>query len=258
MALYKIALSILMLLIPVGMAAAAEIRVLSVGSTQFAAKALAAEFAKESGHQVAFTIVAPFQVDERLAAEPYDVLIIAVPPMQALDTAGSLRPGSRTAIARVGIGLVVKDGASLPDISTPEAFKKTLLAARSVTYSDPAVPNLAGTVAAAVLVKAGIFDQVKSKARLAMLGPGAELITKGEVEMGFFNLSEVLPGLKIVGPPPAPLQGYTFYEAAVPAKAAAPAEAMAFIRLLASTNAGDKWRAAGLEPVAAYQSAKSP
>jgi hypothetical protein len=84
------------------------------------------------------------------------------------------------------------------------------------------VPNLAGAVTAAVLVKAGIFDEVKPKARPAMLGPGAELITKGEVEMGFFNLSEVLPGLKVVGPPPAPLQGYTFYEAAVPAKAVAP------------------------------------
>jgi molybdate transport system substrate-binding protein len=114
-----------MLLISVGMAAAAEIRVLSVGSTQFAAKALAAEFAKESGYQVAFAIVAPFQVDERLASEPYDVLIVAVPAMHALDAAGNLRPGSRTAIACVGIGLVVKDGAPLPDISTPEAFRKT-------------------------------------------------------------------------------------------------------------------------------------
>jgi ABC-type molybdate transport system substrate-binding protein len=96
------------------MVSAAEIRVLSVGSAQFAAKALAADFAKQSGHQVAFTIVAPFQVGQRLAAEPYDLLIVAVPPMQALDTAGSLRPGSRTAIARVGIGLVVKDDGLTP------------------------------------------------------------------------------------------------------------------------------------------------
>ena len=237
-------------------AAAAEIRVLSVGSTQFAAKALAADFAKGSGHQVAFTIVAPFQVDQRLAAEPYDLVIVAVPSMEALDRAGSLRPGSRTAIARVGIGLVVKDGAPLPDISTPEAFRKTLLDARSITYSDPAVPNLSGGVATAVLAKAGVLEEVRAKARLAMLGPGADLITKDEVEMGFFNLSEVLPGLKVVGPPPASLQGYTFYEAAVLAKAAAPAEE--FIRLLASSRSGDTWRAAALEPVAAYQPTKAP
>jgi molybdate transport system substrate-binding protein len=203
MTLRKTALTMLMLLIPPGMASAAEIRVLSVGSTQFAARALAADFAKKSGHQVSFTIVAPFQVNERLAAEPYDLLIVAVPSMEALDKAGSLQPGSRNPIARVGIGLVVKDGAPLPDISTPEAFRKTLLDARSVTYSDPAVPNLSGAVATAVLGKAGILDEVKSKARLAMLAPGAELITNGEVEMGFFNLSEVLPGLKVVGPPPA-------------------------------------------------------
>ena len=73
-----------------------------------------------------------------------------------------------------------------------------------------------------------------------MLGPGADLITKDEVEMGFFNLSEVLPGLKVVGPPPASLQGYTFYEAAVLAKAAAPAEAMEFIRLLASARSATR------------------
>ena len=256
MTLRKMALTVLMLIVSAGIAAAAEIRVLSVGSTQFAAKALAADFAKESGHQVAFTIVAPFQVDQRLAAEPYDLVIVAVPSMEALDRAGSLRPGSRTAIARVGIGLVVKDGAPLPDISTPEAFRKTLLDARSITYSDPAVPNLSGGVATAVLAKAGVLEEVRAKARLAMLGPGADLITKDVVEMGFFNLSEVLPGLKVVGPPPASLQGYTFYEAAVLAKAAAPAEE--FIRLLASSRSGDTWRAAALEPVAAYQPTKAP
>ena len=251
MTLRKMALTVLMLIVSAGIAAAAEIRVLSVGSTQFAAKALAADFAKGSGHQVAFTIVAPFQVDQRLAAEPYDLVIVAVPSMEALDRAGSLRPGSRTAIARVGIGLVVKDGAPLPDISTPEAFRKTLLDARSITYSDPAVPNLSGGVATAVLAKAGVLEEVRAKARLAMLGPGADLITKDVVEMGFFNL-------KVVGPPPASLQGYTFYEAAVLAEAAAPAEAMEFIRLLASARSGNKWRAAALEPVAAYQPTKAP
>ena len=83
----------------------------------------------------------------------------------------------------------------------------------------------------------------------------SELITKREVELGFFNLSEVLPGLKVVGPVPAPLQGYTFYEAAVLAKGAAPVEAAAFIKLMANAGSGDKWRAAALEPVAAYQPA---
>ena len=103
------------------------------------------------------------------------------------------------------------------------------------------------------LAKAGILDQVKPKLRIAMLGPGAKLITDGEVELGFFNLSEVLPGLKVVGPVPAPLQGYTFYEAAVMAKGAVPAEAAAFIKRMASTDAGEKWRAAALEPVGTYQ-----
>jgi molybdate transport system substrate-binding protein len=232
--------------------AAAEIRVLTVGSTQFAAKAIGEAFGKATGHTVTFAVTAPFLIDKELAAKPFDAVIVAVPQMEGLDKAGQLKPGSRVAISRVGVGVVVRDGAPLPDISTPEAFKQTMLGARSITYSDPAVPNLAGGVATEALSKAGILDQVKPKVRLAMLGPGAELIIKGEAELGFFNLSEVLPGLKVVGPVPAPLQGYTFYEMAVLAKSTVPAETAALIGQMANAGSGDKWRAAALEPAAAY------
>ena len=234
-------------------ATAAEVRVLTVGSTQFAAKAIGEDFSKTTGHMVTFTVTAPFLIDKELAAKPFDAVIIAVPQMEALEKTGQLQPGSRAAISRVGVGVVVREGAPVPDISTPEAFKQTMMAARSITYSDPAIPNLAGGVATEALRKANILDQVRPKVRLAMLGPGAELIIKGEVELGFFNLSEVLPGLKVVGPVPVPLQSYTFYEMAVLAKSAAPTEAASLIKLMASTSSGDKWRAAALEPVGAYQ-----
>jgi molybdate transport system substrate-binding protein len=229
--------------------------VLTVGSTQFAAKAIGEDFRKTTDHTVTFTVTAPFLIDKELAGKSFDAVIVAVPQMEALDKAGQLRPGSRVAISRVGVGVVVREGAPMPDISTPEAFKQTMLAARSITYSDPAIPNLSGGVATEALRKAGILDQIKPKVRIAMLGPGADLIIKGEADLGFFNLSEVLPGLKVVGPVPAPLQGYTFYEMAVLAKSAAPAEAASLIKLMASVSSSDKWRAAALEPVAAYQPA---
>jgi molybdate transport system substrate-binding protein len=155
-------------------AVAADIRVLTVGSTQHPAKAIGADFSKTTGHTVTFTVTAPFLIDKELAGKPFDAVIVAVPQMEALDRVGRLKPGSRVAIARVGVGVVVREGAPLPDIATPESFKRTMLAARSITYSDPAVPNLAGGVAAEALSKAGILDQIKPKVRLAMLGPGAD------------------------------------------------------------------------------------
>jgi molybdate transport system substrate-binding protein len=154
-----------------GPASAAEVRVLTVGSTAVAAKAIAADFSKASGHSVAFTVTAPFKVDSELAAKPFDLLIVAAPHMETLAAAGTVSKESRTAIARVGVGLVVKAGTAMPDISTADKFKATLLAAKSLTYSDPAIPNLAGGVATMVLTKAGILDATKPKTKLADLGP---------------------------------------------------------------------------------------
>jgi molybdate transport system substrate-binding protein len=254
----KTSATALALLLAAGMAGAAEIRVLSVGSTQVAAKAIAADFARQAGHQVTFTVTAPFNIDKELSANPFDVLIISVPAMEAYDKAGSLQSGTRLALARVGVGLVVKQGAPIPDISTPEAFKQAVLAAKSMTHSDPALPNLSGAIAAAALAKAGILDEVKAKTRHASLQQGGELVAKGETEIGFFNLSEIPPGLAVAGPVPEPLRAYTFYEAAVLAKSEAREPALALVRHLASAGTEAAWRAAGLEPAASYQRARAP
>jgi molybdate transport system substrate-binding protein len=248
---------VLALMLTAGGADAAEIRALSVGSTQVAAKALAADFTKQTGHTVTVTVTAPFNIDKELAAKPFDLLIISVPAMEKHDQAGSLLSGTRTALARVGVALVVKQGAPGPDISTPEAFKQAVLAAKSITHSDPAVPNLSGAVAAAAFSKAGILDEVKAKTRYAALAPGGELVAKGEIEMGFFNLSEIPPGVTVIGPIPEPLRNYTSYEAAVLAKGAAHEQASAFAKFMASAGASKVWRDAGLEPVAEYQSTRA-
>src|SRR5258708_35980177 len=95
------------------MAGAAEFRVLSVGSVQIATKVLAADFTKATGQQVTLTIVAPSEIGERLASAPYDMVICSVPAMEALDKSGSLRPGSRSRLSRVGIGVMLRQGAAL-------------------------------------------------------------------------------------------------------------------------------------------------
>ena len=108
---FRIALSWLTLIASSTLAAAAEVRVLSVGSTQIAAKTIAAEFEKQTGHKVTFTIRPPFDIDKELAAKTFDAVILSVPAMDNRDEAGDLAPMSRVALARVGVGAVHRESA---------------------------------------------------------------------------------------------------------------------------------------------------
>jgi molybdate transport system substrate-binding protein len=237
----------LALMLTASLTHAADLRVLSVGSVQIAAKALAADFTKATGQQVALTVVAPSEIGQKLAGAPYDMVICSVPAMAALHQAGSLRPGTRFPLARVGIGVMVREGASLPDVSTPAAFKQTLLAARSIVHGDPATPNQSGVVTMKILDNAGLRDAIKDKARAANLAEGFAMVAKGEVELALFNLVELPPGVRLAGPVPAPLQEYTSYETAVLAKGAAPEAAQAFITLMTGAPARQIWQASSLE-----------
>lgn len=228
-------------------ATAADVRVLSVGSVQIAAKALAADFNRETGNKVMLTIVTPSTIPEKLASGSYDMIICSIPAMDVLEKAGSLRAGSRSPLSRVGIGVMVREGAPIPDVSTPDAFKKTLLAARSIVHGNPATPNQSGVVTMRILSKAGIFDQITPKARAADLADGFAMVAKGEAELALFNLVELPPGVRLAGPVPAPLQDYTSYETAVLATGAAPSEAQAFIKSMISPSARKTWEAASLE-----------
>jgi molybdate transport system substrate-binding protein len=247
-----IAVSALTLIASSTLATAAEVRVLSVGSTQIAAKAIAAEFEKQTGHKVIFTIRPPFNIDKELVEKTFDAVILSVPAMDNHDEAGDLVPMSRVALARVGVGVVVKEGGPVPDVSTPDKLKAAVLAARSLTYTDPATPNTSGAIAGAALANLGILDEIKDKTRHASLALGGELVAKGEVELGFFNLSEVSKGVTVAGALPGPLQDYTVYEAAVLSKGSMGEAVTAFVKYLASAAAAAHWSDAKLEPAATY------
>jgi molybdate transport system substrate-binding protein len=250
--LHITALTALTLIASSALAIAAEVRVLSVGSTQIAAKAIAAEFEKQTGHKVTFTIRPPFDIDKELAAKTFDAVILSVPAMDNHDEAGDLAPMSRVALARVGVGVVVKEGGPVRDVSTPEKLKAAVLAARSLTYTDPVTPNTSGAIAGAALAKLGILDEIKGKTRHAALAVGGELVAKGEVELGFFNPSEIPKGVTVVGALPGALQGYTVYEAAVLSKGGTDQAASAFVKYLASAAAAAHWSEAKLEPAETY------
>jgi len=237
------------LLLSGGMASAAEVRLLAVGGVKVALDKIIDDYTKETGNTVKFTVGSPPMVAQKLVSEPFDVVVQSAPAMEDAAKAGAVKADTRVAVVRGGIGMAVRQGAAVPDVSTPEAFKKTLMAASSIVVTDPAMPNASGALTQRILTEAGIMDAIKGKVKVIGLDPGQEAISKGEMELGFFNISEVRPYVKYVGPVPAPLQKYTTYEAAVTAKANEPAAA--FVRTLASAGSAPRWKEAGLEPQAA-------
>jgi molybdate transport system substrate-binding protein len=234
------------------MAGAADIRVLSVGAVQNAVRELVTEFGHETGHRVALTVASPVVVMQKIKdGEVFDAVIVSEPAMDRLDKEGIVNPESRVPLGKTGMGVAVRVGTPLPDLSTPEAFKQALLGAKSVVYGDPALPNQSGEKAERILVQAGILDALKPRLKIV---PGQatsqELVAKGEVEMGLYNISEIPDGkgLAYAGPVPKLLQITTNYEGAVMSDGAVPEAARAFLRFLASSEARPKWLAAKLEP----------
>jgi molybdate transport system substrate-binding protein len=236
-----------------GMAVAAEVRVLSVGAVQNAVRSLAVDFTKETDHQIVFTIGSPAIVMQKIKdGETHDAVIVSEPAMDLLDREGIVNPESRERLATTGLGVAVRAGAPVPDLSTPEAFKQALLVAKSIVHGDPTLPNQSGEKAEKVLANAGLLDALKPKIQIvAGQAASQEKVAKGEVELGLYNVSEIPEGkgLKLAGPVPPPLQINTIYEGALMSDGAVPEAARAFLRFLAEPDARPKWVAAKLEPL---------
>jgi molybdate transport system substrate-binding protein len=150
----------------------------------------------------------------------------------------------------VGVGVVVKVGTPKPDISSVDAFKKSLLAAKSVAYIDPAAGGSSGIYVSGLLDKLGIGAEVKAKAKLIHGGAVAEHIAKGEAELGIHQISEILPvkGIVLVGPLPAEIQNYTVYAAGLGANAKEADAAKALLKALSGPAAAEVLKAKGMEP----------
>ncbi len=230
---------------------AADITVASPGAFKQVLNALTPQFEQETGDKLIVT----FQtVGQHLSAirggKNFDVIILSPGPLDALAKEGKVVPGSRADIARVGIGVVVKAGAPLPDISTVDAFKRALLAAKSVAYIDPKAGGSSGIYVADLLQRLGIADAVNAKAVLVHGGAVADHIADGEAEIGIHQISEILPvaGAKLVGPLPAEIQNFTVYAASVGIAAKNPAAAKALVQFLSGPHALPIIRSKGMEP----------
>jgi len=229
-----------------------DIKVMSAGAVASMVEVLGAEFEKATGHKLDLNFGTAGALRDRLkAGEQADLVILSESAIDALEKTGLFVAGSRTDVGRTVTGVVVRDGAAVPDISTPEAFKQALLTAKSVAYTDPKAGGSGGIMFVAMLEKLGLADAVNKKAVLTSRGAQtAQAVADGRAEIGTTFISEILPvkGAKVVGPLPGELHNANTYTAAIPAGSAAREVAAAFLRALTDPATRARWVAAGLEP----------
>jgi len=225
--------------------------VLTAGAFKQVVLAMVPEFEKQTGHKVTVENDTVGALTKRIeGGEAFDLAVLTPAAVNDLSGKGKLVAGSRTNLARVGVGVVVKEGTPKPDISSVEAFKKALLAAKSVAYIDPAAGGSSGIYVSGLLDKLGVAAEVKAKAKLIHGGAVAEHIAKGEAELGIHQISEILPvkGITLVGPLPAEIQNYTVYAAGLGASAKDGEAAKALIKALSGPAAADVLKSKGMEP----------
>ncbi len=237
-----------LLLSGAGLAHAVEITVLSTQATEQTCRELLPQFEKATGNTVKISYTGTLDAKKRIAAgETFDVLVMASPEIEEYLAAGKLAPGSRVDIAKSGVGIGVKAGAPKPDISTTEAFKKTLLAAKSIGYST----GPSGNYVIGLFDKLGIADAVKPKLKQTPTGVFVGTITaSGEAEIGIQQVSEMsqFPGVDYVGPLPADIQKMTVFTSGIAANAKQPAAAKALVKFITTPEAGAAFKKRGMEP----------
>jgi molybdate transport system substrate-binding protein len=199
-----------------GGAHAAEIKVLSAGAIKSVIVAALPEFEKRTGHKVTIDNDTAGALLKRVrSGERFDLLVMPPAGLRELAADGAVT-ATQLPVAKVGIGVAVKNGAPRPDISTPAAFRQALLSARNVAYIDPAAGGSSGIYLTQLFEKMGITAQIKPKAVLVPGGLVATRLVTGEADLAVHQISEILSvqGATLVGPIPAEVQNYTVYAAA--------------------------------------------
>ena len=217
-------------------AIAAEVTVLSGGAVKSAFTEAVKAWEQKTGNKVNATFAPAGELRKKIAAgESADVLIVPRENVEEFDKAGALAPGSKD-LAGVAMGAAVRKGAPMPDISTPEALKRTLMETRSLTYMDPTRGTSGKHFDESVLPALGIRDEVRKKAVLGEGGYIAEKVARGEVDIAFHQMTEMYPvqGVTVVGPLPKELNKVTVYAASVMKGAKNPEAARALIDYLVS------------------------
>jgi molybdate transport system substrate-binding protein len=229
----------------------ATIKVLSGGAPKEIFSELTPKLEAQSGHKVAYVFAVMSALRERVAAgEAADVLVMPTNILDEYQRSGVVRAEGRAILGLVSVNAVVRTGAPMPDLSSVEAVKRTMLASRAIVFATPgATPS--GTHMGKLIEQLGIADATQGRIihRPALEG-GVELVASGQAEIGFYPKSEVIntEGLTLAGPLPAGIQLTTIYGAAVTSASAAPDAAAAFIAFMRDAAHRPVWAHGGFDP----------
>lgn len=232
----------------VQLVSAAELKVLTAGAFKPVLVALQPAFERQTGHKLVIDNDTAGALQRRITAgETFDVVFSSPASLQPLREAGKLANEAPVPLARVAIGVAVKRGAPLPDIATVEAFRNTVMQAKTVAYIDPAAGGSSGIYLDRLFERWGIAPQVRAKAVLVPGGLVATRVVDGSADLAIHQISEILavPEAVLVGPLPAEVQNYTVYAGALAANTAQVSAAREL--LAAMRGAGDILKTRGME-----------
>jgi len=230
--------------------AQSEVTLIAPGGIRAAIEQLIPDFESQTGHRVKATFGSGLGTKQQVArGEAFDVPIVQ-PPYPDVLASGHVVPGSAKPLASVAVGVAVRQGAPKPDISTPDAVKRALLAAKAVSYPNPSGGAAAGLSFDETLKKLGIAEQMQPKLKRAQGGAGAmRMVATGEVDIGLTFVSEMKePGIDVVGPLPKKISPPTTLVGFVSSHAKDPAAAQALLDYLSSPAAAQAYRAQNMQP----------
>ncbi len=232
---------------------AAQLKLLLGGAVTESVKKIGGEFSRKTSHQLNITSNTSGALQKMMrSGEKADVLILASPAMDDMEKEHLVIPGTRFDVARGLIGVGVRAGAASPDLSSVDAFKKAVLAARSISYVDPKAGGTSGTYMAGLFQRLGIAAEVQKKTVFRTQGSEvADAVAKGDAEIGITFTSEMVTnkGVKVAGTLPDSIQLPTNYSAAIPVGAPNADAARAFLQELKTPQAQAAFKEAGLEPI---------
>lgn len=239
----------LLFAVAAGSASAADLKLLTAGAYKSAAVEIVADFEKKTGHKVTIDTGTAGALQKRVAGgEYFDVVVIPPIAMAPLLTT-RVDESSAKALARAGVGMAIKQGAPVPDISEVDGFKQALLAARAIAYIDPAAGGSSGIYLAQLFQQMGIADQLKPKSVLVQGGLVADRIVDGKADIALQQSSELMgvPGVQFVGPIPLMVQNYTIYSGGVALGSGNRTAADALLLALANPENGKILKSKGLD-----------
>ena len=232
---------------------AGELKVISAGAVRTVIGGMIDDYQRKSGQKITFTVGSTGQLRSIIASgEPADLIIVSAPLMAELEKTGKLTPGSRIDFGRIGLGVVIRDGAPVPNISIPESLKQALINAQSIAYTDPARGGTSYLHLMKIAEQFGIADVVTKKGVHATGGNDAvDKVAQGKAEIAVVLISEIHgKGVKLAAPLPEALQLWTVYSAAIPASSTDVAGARALVAALTGPDLRERWIAAGWQPIA--------